>query len=136
LRGRARLLGPVEDAAPLLSAADAFVSASLFEGWSVAASEALLCGVPAVLTDCGGSRELVGDGARGVLVPNPAGDPLELTAASIATAGAPAELAAALARAADPAFASEERRAEIRRWARERLTADVMVAAHARVLRR
>ena len=43
-----------------LAAADAFVSSSFYEGWSVAASEALWVGRPVVLTECGGAAELVG----------------------------------------------------------------------------
>ncbi len=63
----------------LLSAADVYVSNSFFEGWSVAASEALWLGLPLVLSECGGSRELVGPaGERGRLVPNPLGNPLEV----------------------------------------------------------
>lgn len=75
--GRIRVLGPVGHVGAFLSAADAFVSDSFFEGWSVAASEASWVGLPLVLSECGGSRELVGSGGeRGRMVSNPVGDPL------------------------------------------------------------
>jgi glycosyltransferase involved in cell wall biosynthesis len=68
------------DVARLLSAADVFVLDSFFEGWSVAATEALAAGVPLIHTECGSARELVGEaGERGIVVPNPAADVLDLT---------------------------------------------------------
>ena len=68
------------DVGLLLSGADAFVINSFFEGWSLAATEALTAGLPLIHTECGSARELVGDHEeRGILIPNPAGDPLELT---------------------------------------------------------
>src|SRR5690606_9092723 len=72
-----RVVEPLAHVGTLLAAADGFVSNSFFEGWSVAASEALWAGLPLVLSECGGSRELVGEGgARGHVVPSPAGDAL------------------------------------------------------------
>jgi glycosyltransferase involved in cell wall biosynthesis/SAM-dependent methyltransferase len=76
-----RLSDFTDDVATLYSAADCFVLSSIFEGWSVAASEALLYGLPLIHTDCGSARELCGaDGSRGIVVPNPGGDPLALDA--------------------------------------------------------
>ncbi|WP_125778242.1 glycosyltransferase [Antribacter gilvus] len=54
---RVHLLGP-SDSATLLAAADAFVLGSFFEGWSVAATEAVVAGLPVVLSDVGGAVEL------------------------------------------------------------------------------
>ncbi|MDX1435791.1 MAG: glycosyltransferase [Anaerolineales bacterium] len=69
-----------EDTGLLLAAADALVLNSFFEGWSLAATEALMVGTPLIHSDCGSGRELVGDdGRRGILIPNPGGDPLSLT---------------------------------------------------------
>ncbi len=63
----------------LLSAADVFVMDSFAEGWSLAATEALLAGVPLVFSECGGASELAGEaGERGLIVPNPACDPINL----------------------------------------------------------
>ena len=46
----------------------------------LAASEAAWNGLPLVLSDCGSADRLVGDeGARGRVVPNPLGDPLDVT---------------------------------------------------------
>ncbi len=70
----------------VLSAADAFVSNSFYEGWSLSASEALWVGVPVVLSETGGARALVGPaGERGVLVPNPCGDPLDVDAGRVSS---------------------------------------------------
>jgi glycosyltransferase involved in cell wall biosynthesis len=78
--GAARMLPPLPHVGTVLSAADAYVSNSFFEGWSLAASEAAWNGLPLVLSDCGSAAALVGrDGERGRIVPNPLGDPLEVT---------------------------------------------------------
>lgn len=62
------------DGPTLLAAADAFLLNSFFEGWPVAATEAWAAGLPLVLSDVGGARELVArDPRRSVLVPNPCG---------------------------------------------------------------
>jgi len=78
--GAIRLLPPSRFVGTVLSAADALVSNSFYEGWSVAASEALWSGLPVLLSECGGSRDLVGkDGERGHVIPNPVGDPLRVS---------------------------------------------------------
>lgn len=70
---RIHLLGN-SDARTLLTAADAFVLDSFFEGWPVAATEAAAFGHPLVLSDVGGARELVArDPERSVLIPNATG---------------------------------------------------------------
>ena len=53
-----RFLGAQPSAVPALQAADAFVMPSLKEGFSIAALEALGCGMPALLTDVFGLRDL------------------------------------------------------------------------------
>lgn len=53
----------------LLQEADAFLLSSLTEGISNATLEAMGCGLPVVITDCGGMREVVDDGAEGFIVP-------------------------------------------------------------------
>lgn len=71
----------------LLAAADGFVLDSFFEGWSLASMEALFAGLPVVLSDVGGAREQVGDdAARGHVVANPLGDPLNVDWESIRSA--------------------------------------------------
>lgn len=71
---RIHLIGN-SDARTLLTAVDAFVLDSFFEGWPVAATEAAAFGLPLLLSDVGGARELVQrDAGRSVLIPNASGD--------------------------------------------------------------
>jgi glycosyltransferase involved in cell wall biosynthesis len=51
-----------------LNASDVFVSGTLREAVSMALLEAFACGVPAVVTDGGGARELIVDGRNGYVV--------------------------------------------------------------------
>ncbi len=68
-----RFVGPSEDVRPFLSAMDAFVLPSVaVETFSNAALEAMAMARPVVLTDIGGAREMVVDGASGLIYP--AGD--------------------------------------------------------------
>ncbi len=53
-----RFLGPVPDLRPVYAASDVFAMPSLYEGFSVAILEALATGLPTVLTDVGGLRDL------------------------------------------------------------------------------
>jgi lipopolysaccharide/colanic/teichoic acid biosynthesis glycosyltransferase len=68
-RGRVRLLGFREDVERLYAAFDVFVLASHREGYPRAAMEAAAAGLPLVLTDVRGCREVVDDGVNGLLVP-------------------------------------------------------------------
>jgi glycosyltransferase involved in cell wall biosynthesis len=60
-------MGLRRDVPALLDAADAFVSASAWEGMPLATGEAMLMEKPVVATDAGGVHELVGD--AGLVVP-------------------------------------------------------------------
>jgi glycosyltransferase involved in cell wall biosynthesis len=55
----------------LLAALDVLASSSRSEGFPQVVGEAMLCGVPCAVTDCGDSREIVGRAGRVV----PTGDP-------------------------------------------------------------
>lgn len=67
--GRIRLRGNVGDVYPVLRQSDLFAMASTTEGFPNALCEAMACGVPPVVTDCGpGVREIVRNGIDGVLV--------------------------------------------------------------------
>ncbi len=57
-----RFHGAVDDGEKerLLSQADCFVLSSNFEGFSVATAEALLAGLPVIVTDCGGPQDFTG----------------------------------------------------------------------------
>jgi L-malate glycosyltransferase len=74
LEGRVRLLGRREDVAEFVSCIDVFVSASRSESFGLATVEAMACGAAVVATAAEGSREVIEDGATGLLVPvaNPA----------------------------------------------------------------
>ncbi|MFH1739052.1 MAG: glycosyltransferase [bacterium] len=69
LSSRVEFLGDMDRSriAQLLPTCDLFVLPSLAEGMSNAALEAMACGLPVVLTDTGGTRELVRE--NGVVVP-------------------------------------------------------------------
>lgn len=69
LGDRFRFLGYRADATRVLSGFDVFCLSSRHEGLPLALMEALVLGVPAVVTDVGGSRELLTDGVEGRLVP-------------------------------------------------------------------
>ena len=64
--------GQRSDVFDLLNASDVFLMLSYFEGWSVAATESLIAGLPLIHSDCGSARELLGEGRNGILVQNPA----------------------------------------------------------------
>jgi len=67
-------LGYHEDIAGLYNASDVFVMPSYFEGWSIAATEALYCGLPIIHSYCGSAIELVDEGKNGIMICNPAGN--------------------------------------------------------------
>ncbi len=60
---RVRLVGPVDDVASLLGAADLMLLTSTWEARALVAQEALSAGLPLVATRVGGLTELVGDAA-------------------------------------------------------------------------
>jgi len=73
------------DAPTLLAAADAFLLNSFFEGWPVAATEAWAAGLPLILSDVGGARELVArDSGCSVLIQNAVGTAGTVTDARVA----------------------------------------------------
>jgi glycosyltransferase involved in cell wall biosynthesis len=76
LTGQVTFHGYHANVAPFLSAADFFVLSSISEGVSLALLEAMATGLPAVVTDVGGNREVVVPGETGYLVPPRAPDVL------------------------------------------------------------
>lgn len=99
LEGKVRLVGHLapEGVRGVLQRAHGFLLASLSEGISNAALEAMACGLPVISTDCGGMPEAITDGVHGLLVPTR--DP-EALADAIARLAADGEGAAAMGTAA------------------------------------
>ncbi len=71
LQDHVRLLGrlPPTSVRDELRRSDIFMLPSLTEGLSNAGIEAMGCGLPIVMTDCGGARESVTDGVEGFITP-------------------------------------------------------------------
>lgn len=63
--------GYTEHILDIMNIADALIVDSYFEGWSMAATEALHCGLPIIHSDCGSGKELTAGGANGILIGNP-----------------------------------------------------------------
>jgi glycosyltransferase involved in cell wall biosynthesis len=96
LNGSLQWLGLRRDIGALLDTADAFVSASAWEGMPLAVGEAMAMEKPVVATDVGGVRELVGD--AGILVP--AGNSVALARAMLDLMDQDGEQRSALGRSA------------------------------------
>lgn len=88
LNGTVRFVPPGRDIPSILSAAQVFALPSHTEGLSIATIEAMSCGTPVVVTDCGGPTEIVSDGVTGLVVP--ACDPERMADALVRVAEDPA----------------------------------------------
>jgi glycosyltransferase involved in cell wall biosynthesis len=67
---RVHLVGYQANPFPYMRRATVFALSSRFEGFPLVLAEAMLCGAPVVSTDCrSGPREMLEDGAAGLLVP-------------------------------------------------------------------
>ena len=65
-------LGQIENVRNPLIASDIFVMPSIYEGFPISCLEAACCGIPAVVYNVEGLRDIVKDGENGILVdPNP-----------------------------------------------------------------
>lgn len=86
-RDRIHLRDHIQAPEKLLAAADGFVLDSFFEGGPIVSMEALVAGIPVVITDVGNAREqIAGERSRGYVVANPLGDPMKADWASSAAA--------------------------------------------------
>jgi glycosyltransferase involved in cell wall biosynthesis len=127
--------------AVLLAAADAFVLDSFFEGWPIAVIEAMQAGVPVVLSDVGVARDLLSDGTRGTLVPNPAtGATISEKAVRTARRHIRSQrnatvLRDALVSVADHVAEWRDERSALAASAAELFTLDGMISGHAHWLR-
>ena len=131
-----------QDTTLLFSAADVFIIASFFEGWSIAATEALMAGVPLIHSECGSAFELVGTkGERGIVVPNPYGDPIDLVWERIypyldrKEQSNTQALAQAITRMISEHDVWRGRRNEIRDYALQAFDAQHMVRTYSQILR-
>jgi glycosyltransferase involved in cell wall biosynthesis len=70
LTGRVRVIGPVPQARlkGIYNECDLFVLPSLSDGWGMVVSQALACGLPVVVSDMTGAKELVVPGSNGHVV--------------------------------------------------------------------
>ena len=91
-----RILGHVDNIRDVLSAADILIMPSRWEGFGLAAAEAMAAGLPVIGTDVPGLHEVLDGGDAGLLIP--ADDEAALEAA-IRRLGADAALRASLAAA-------------------------------------
>lgn len=91
LGARVRFLGRVEEERKwqILAASDAYVSATLHEGFGLVYLEAMAAGLPVITPDHGGQVDFLKDGESGYLVP--AGNEERLAAAIARAAAEPAE---------------------------------------------
>ncbi len=64
------------DPLPHLMLADAYVHPSWEDGWAYAAAEALACGVPAIVTEDTGMKELIDEGVNGYVIPTGQWEPI------------------------------------------------------------
>jgi glycosyltransferase involved in cell wall biosynthesis len=87
-----------------IARADAFVLTSRYEGFGNVLVEAMACGVPVVATASAGTRDIVGDGAGGVLVESHDVDAVAAALERLLTDRAHRDRLAAGARASVPRF--------------------------------
>jgi len=69
LADRVEFTGQVDDVRPILARANLLALSSDLEGLPLVIMEAMASGVPCVVTDVGGNREIVIDGQTGLIVP-------------------------------------------------------------------
>ena len=75
--------GYIQEVVDLYRLSDAFLLPSIVEGWSIAMTEALYFGLPAILTDVGGAREVLAQPGMGMLIMNSFGDISNLDAKNL-----------------------------------------------------
>jgi glycosyltransferase involved in cell wall biosynthesis len=86
---------PHDEIVEMMKTSDVFLLASLCEGVSIATLDAMAAGLPVVVTDVGGTREVVTDGVQGFVVPPRDPDAL---ADALSTLAADADLRSTMGR--------------------------------------
>ncbi len=109
-------VGPQDDVRPWLAAADALVFPSYREGFPNVVIEAGAMGLPSIVTDINGSREIIIDGRNGVIIPPR--DAEALHGAMESFVGNPGAVAA-IGAAARPLVASRYEQGYVRRCLKE-----------------
>lgn len=100
VRERVRFCGPTDDLTAYYAAADLLVHPSFYDAFGFVPLEAVACGLPVVVSRNSGVSEILEDGNGAVLINMPC---------------APADLAAAILRAAQPDFRERARESNPRR---------------------
>jgi glycosyltransferase involved in cell wall biosynthesis len=77
--------GYIQEVVDLYRLSDAFLLPSIVEGWSIAMTEALFFGLPLILTDVGGAKEVLEKPGIGLLVSNSFGEITSLTDENLGT---------------------------------------------------
>ena len=115
---------------------------SFYEGWSLAATEALITGVPLIHSNCGSAYQLAGENQeRGIVVPNPACAPLDLTGEQVQRKGYTSQqantdiLAGAMAQMIDERFAWLEKKDSIRDYAVDNFSFERTLDSYSRLIR-
>jgi glycosyltransferase involved in cell wall biosynthesis len=141
-RGRIHLRDNAPSPAELLAAADGFVLDSFAEGGPLVSMEALCAGVPIILSDVGAAREQIGgDSARGYVVANPLGDPLDVDWEAIGTVARSTEqpnrdeFAEAMDSLVSDRSVYLQNRTNLATESAARFSADVCLSRHAVVLK-
>lgn len=118
-QGSYSFLGSVKDVKSLLDSLDVFVFPSVDEGFGIAAVEAMLRGVPVIVSDAGALPEIISNDVNGLVVP--ANREEELAAAImklLADRDLAERLSTAAAGDAHQRFSVDSLTAEVRYWTR------------------
>ena len=104
--------GSQADVRPWLAAADALAFPSYREGFPNVVIEAGAMGLPSIVTDINGSREIISDGVNGLIIPSRDADALYNAMRRLVTSP---ELTTALAANARPRIAARYEQGFVRR---------------------
>jgi glycosyltransferase involved in cell wall biosynthesis len=65
---------PKQKVLGLMNMSDCFLFPSLTEGWGIATTEAMLCGLPLILSEVGGAIDFIDNNDIGIIIKNPYGN--------------------------------------------------------------